>query len=457
MIDRLAPKPPEQGYTRVAVAQLHFNPAAVISEHSFLTQPFGLNEELLWGRVPPKPNFREIAQRRKALGVQMRALYCEQITAKLATIARHCERWHCNLLVFPEYSVPPESIAAVLEASGGMTTVLGTHYVETPRARSTFYSDLGLSATPAPGHAIALVSSNRVVVGSQLKMQRSRWEQDIRVSQDWAPIQLATLGNRTLGVLICIDFLNERDEAFAQVVRPKLKETSVLAVPSLTSRASRSDFDPKLRSEAQRHGRPVAYANTASGGGTTIYIENANTQTPFPQGVPVLEYGQEGVVVVDIDLDLNRPRDSRAARFDHRPVARSVAASQLIYLGDDVGSEYHACLSDVLADTELNQLADAVKTHSERLNKSAAIVGRHTTGRIIDLIDRVDDIDDSERILCRLREVFMPREVLSPAALRALMLQGAERETSQWNGDPEVAKVVAEWRGQLQAARNEDL
>lgn len=454
MITRLAPKPPEQGYTRVAVAQLHFNPSAFVSETSFLAQPFGLEEP--WGKVPSKSNFREIAQRRKLLGVKMRELYCAQITSKLAAIARHCATWHCDLLVLPEYSVPPESIAALLEASGPMTSVLGTHYVEPARTRTTFYSDLGVN-TPEPGHAIAVISSNGTVVGAQLKMQRSRWEQDLRISQEWNPIKLASTGSHTLGVLICIDFINDRDDNFMQVVRPKLKDTSLLAVPSHTSRESRKEFESALRSEAQRHGRPVAYANTASGGGSTIYIESASSQEPFPLGVPVLEPGDEGVVIVDVDLELNRPRDSRATRFDHRAVARPVAASQLIYLSDDRGIEHRSCLDAIVPEDlgiELNRLVEAVKTHSRRLEASATNVGRIVTSRILELVDKIDDIDDSERVLCRLRDVFIPSDVLSPTELRQLMLEGADRETAQWNGDHEVAKFVADCRSQLQAARN---
>lgn len=454
MISGLAPMPPEQGYTRIAVAQLYFNPSAVISETSYLEQPIGFEE--LWCRVPAKQNFRDIAQRRRTLGARMREMYCEQITAKLAALTEHCAQWHCNLLVLPEYSVPPESIAALLEASGAMTTVLGTHYVEAARTRGTFYSELGLSAPP-PGHTIAMVSSNRAVVGSQLKMQRSRWEPDIRCSREWTPIQLAALGNRWLGVLICIDFISDRDEVFAQVVRPRLKDTALLAIPSLSPPESRRDFEAALRSEAQRYGRPVGYANISTGGGSTIYIENANSQEAFPLGIPVLEQGQEGLVIVDIDLELNRPRDSRATRFDHRAVARPIAASQLIYLADQNGQDHHACVSDLVASSDLNQLVEAVKTHAVRLASSASGVGRHTTGRILDLIDKLEIIDDSERILCRLRDVFMPPAVMSPIELRKLMLDVAEHETAQWAGDHEVAKFVAECRSQLQAARNVDL
>lgn len=453
MITRLAPPQPDAGYTRVAVAQFHYSPAAVISEASLLEQPFGI--EKIWAKVPAhKANFQELARRRRELGIRLRAIYLEQIAAKLTALAEHCAAWGCSLLVLPEYSVPPESVFSLIQASGAMTTVLGTHYVEPARTRGTFYSDLGVT-TPEPGHAIALVSSGGSVVGSQLKMQRSKWENDVRCSTGWSPIQHATLG--PLGILICIDFLNDRHDVFVEHVQPQLKNTTLLAVPSHTPVGSRVEFEQALRSEASRYGRPVAYANYAGGGGTTVYIETANTGEAFPLGVPTLDPGCEGIVIVDVDLELNRPRDSRLTRMDHRPVARAIAAAQLIYRADQAGWDYYAALDDIVAATTLHPLVDALRNHSDRLQIAASSIGDPTVGRILDLVDKLDVVDDVERVLGRLRDVFMPPAVLSPVMLRKAMLDVADSETAQWSGDREVYNFVAECRSQLQAARNEAL
>ena len=456
MITRLAPRPPDVGYTRVAVAQFHYNPAAVVSEASYLEQPFGI--ETIWAKVPAhRANFQDIARRRRELGIRLRALYLEQIAAKLTALAEHCAAWGCSLLVLPEYSVPPESLRSVMQASGAMTTVLGTHYVEAVRTRGTFYPDLGVTSLE-PGHAIAIVSSGGSVIGSQLKMQRSKWEPDVRCATNWSPIQHAALGPLgPLGILICIDALNDRHDSFAQLVQPHLRDTALLAVPSHTPDGSRVEFEQALRTEASRHGRPVAYANYAGGGGTTVYIENANTGEAFPLGVPTLDSGCEGIVIVDVDLELNRPRDSRLTRMDHRPVARPIAAAQLIYRADQAGRDYYIALDEIVAATTLNPLVDALRSHSDRLHTAASSLGGPTVGRILDLVDKLDVVDDVERVLGRLRDVFMPNEVLSPVMLRNAMLDVADAETALWSGDREVYNFVAECRSQLQAARNEAL
>ena len=451
---RLAPKPPDDGYLRVAVAQLHYSPAAVIAEASYLEQPFAL--EALWCQVPAKPNFRDIAKRRRTFGARMRELYCKQITAKLSALVEQCAQWHCNLLVLPEYSVPPESIAALLPACGNMVTVLGTHYMEAARTRGTFYSELGIEAAAA-GHAIAPVVSGGGIVGSQLKLRRSKWEADIHCSREWNSMPIAALGGRALGVLICIDFLDSKNEVFAQVVQPHLNGTALLAVPSLTPSHTRKEFESDLRKEAKRYGRPVAYANTSTGGGSTVYVEDANSQQVFPHGIAVLDPGEEGVVVVDVDVELNRPRDSSVTRLDHRAVSRPVAAAQLIYLANESGKTHHACIAEIATGTDLNQLVATVQANSARLETSASNVGDRTNWRVMDLLDKADSIDDSERVLCRLRDVFLPADILPPDTLRDLMLDLAEDETAKWTGDHEVAGFIAECRKQLQAARRGQL
>lgn len=450
MIPRLAPSPPDDGYLRIAVAQLHYSPAAVVAEASYLEQPFALHE--LWGQVPARPNFRAIANHRRTFGKRMRELYCKQVTAKLSALVSQCEQWHCNVLVLPEYSVPPEAIVSLLPACGAMVTVLGTHYMEAARTRGTFYSDLGIAAA-APGHAIAPVAAGGAIIGSQLKLRRSKWEADIHCSREWNSISIAALGGRALGVLICIDFLDSKNEVFAQVVQPNLNGTALLAVPSHTPAHTRKEFESDLRKEAKRYGRPVAYANTSSGGGSTVYVEGANSQQAFPHGIEVLEPGEEGVVVVDVDVELNRPRDSSATRLDHRAVSRPVAAAQLIYLSTESGKIHHSCVAEIARGISLDQLVVAVQTNSARLETSASNVGDRTEQRVMDLLDKVDAIDDRERVLCRLRDLFLPADILPPKDLRDLMLGLAEEETAKWSGDHEVAVFIAECRKQLQAAR----
>lgn len=450
----LVPPALESGYLRVAVAQLHYSPAIFIEETSFLEQPFAL--EKLWARVPPTTAFREIAARRREFGKKMRDLYAKQLTLKLAAIIQQCSQWNCSLLVLPEYSVPPESITGLLAQCGVMTAVLGTHYVEPALTRSSFYADLGITGV-SPGHAVAPIASAGSIVAAQLKLGRSKWEPDIRCGNVWSSTSIPSLGGRTLGVLICIDFLDTKNDVFAKVVQPNLKETSLLAVPSLTPSHTRKEFEADLRKEARRYGRPVAYANGAAGGGSTVYIEDANASGVFPHGIAALEAGEEGVVIVDVDVDLNRPRDSTATRLDHRAVARPVAASELIYMATEDGTTHHRCVTDLCLEPDLNTLIAAVQANAGRLESSAAAVGTRTSLRVLDLLAKADAIDDVERVRCRLRDVFLPPDVLPPTKLRDLMLKLAEDETSTWTGDADVGTFIAACRKELQAAKGTPL
>ncbi len=97
--------PLRRTYTRVAVVQLHYQPAALLQRRSPLEEPlavFGHTEGLLPtdGTLPP-----ELETRYRALRQRIRQTYDAQLLLqRLQAILQACQGWGVRLVVFPEYS-----------------------------------------------------------------------------------------------------------------------------------------------------------------------------------------------------------------------------------------------------------------------------------------------------------------------------------------------------------------
>jgi hypothetical protein len=225
---------------RLGAAQLHYHPAFEGGGKQPLREPLGTWEGAgLSGLHAGTPEGDQLLS---ALRARVEKAYVEAFRPRLVAVVRFAAGLDLDLLVLPELSVPLALLPAVAEAAGErMTVVAGTHTVTHEGARkSGLYEALGLVPRPAIGSAVAPVLRGGKAVAAQAKLAASRWEPDLVLGKAWAPV---ALGEATMGVLICIDFLKRADGDVAPLVAKGLDGCAVLAVPSLTPFASLEHFD----------------------------------------------------------------------------------------------------------------------------------------------------------------------------------------------------------------------
>lgn len=432
--------------TRVAVVQLAYHPAAVVRQRSPLCDPLfdpksPASLEPAAGVRLPEAFTRELRELRE----RVRRAHGEQIAGKAAAILAACRKWDVDLVVFPEYSLACEILPRIAAEAGDMVVVAGTHAVDQRALTGDVYRRLGCPEDQRPrlGEAVCPVLLRRRILALQPKLHVARPEQgSLRLGERWRPIDLPeeTGVPGPLGALICLDFLFRESPQYQRLVAPHLEACTLLAVPSLTPDYTLPEFAAKLREEARRYKRPVAYANLASEGGTTIVADD-KIREHFPFGAGELPAGDEGVIVVDVDL---RPgRRGRSSPYEEAPIVTPFAEASLVYRSHPHGDAFAAWLEtlhhaiEVLPeDDDGSALLDILQTVDERrevLRDASAIPGASARARrIAALLERLKLIHSAEDLACYVREVLVPPEILPFNHLREAMALGAHDVVHRW-------------------------
>ncbi|HEX2691681.1 MAG TPA: hypothetical protein VHN14_33960 [Kofleriaceae bacterium] len=331
--------------TRVAVVQLDGHPAAVLPGWSDpLEDPlFGGKDETL---PTPGAVAEELVQPIRALRRRVREAYCAQLLRKVTAILEACRGWGVQLVVFPEYSIPWQILDGVAARSGQMVVVAGTHAATRAARNNGVYQRLGAGPPPAL-EAVAPVLHHGKLLALTSKMHAAKPERGaLRESERWSTIELPPdLGLPSpLGVVICLDFLVAPGAEPDKVTRDKLQQARLLAVPSWTPTHTLREFEAAAWASAARGRTPVLYANVAANGGSTIYVDKEHGQEAgrFPQQIGCLDAGDEGVVVVDVDLSDQR-RGTLTQFLDHQ-IVTPIAQASLVYRSHPAGAAYAAWL-----------------------------------------------------------------------------------------------------------------
>jgi predicted amidohydrolase len=440
---------PLRRYTRVAVVQVAYHPAAVVQRRSPLEDPLF---EFARPDQPPKPDSllpesgdvpARFKSRLDQLRRRIRETYDEQLLERIKAILGSCRTWQVQLVVFPEYSIPWEILGGVADAAGDMVVIAGTHAVTRAARQSGIYEKLGVVDLPDAGMAVCPVLHQGRLLGLQAKWNPAVPEQDSLVpGRRWQPIALPETIPGPCGVMICLDFLYREGPQHHGLVSETLPACRFLAVPSLTPHYTLGEFAGKAWEEARRYGRPVLYADIASGGGTSIYVdEGAPTDLRrFPDQAGYLEKDDEGVIVADVDLGYERV--GRSTRYDAARPIRPVAAASFVYRAHAIGEQYAAFLEKLsplidgpAADTEA--AIQLIEGGRDLLLNAGAVTGAKVRGhRLQRLVNELDYVNRTEELQRFLREVMLPPGVLPLADLRAALAKGA-------------ADVVFGWREEL--------
>ncbi len=437
-----------RAFTRVAVVQLDFLPAALSHRRSPLEDPLFRPGEPDGLAPQGEPLSRELAKQLKALRARIRATYVRQLQLRIEAVVRAAQRWNVELLLFPEYAVPWELLKPLSRLAPEMVVVAGSHAVEPAAIRERVYGALDWHEKVRRGEAVSPVLHHGLIKHMQGKLHTSRFEDQLTSSQTWGLASVGGLG--PFGTLICLDFLERQSERFTTLAADELRRARFLVAPSLTPLHTVREFASKAQEEAKRYGRPVLYADGAAGGGSTVFADEGRMSElfGFPDRVGVLEAGEEGLLVADVDLGFERA--GRSTRYDNQPPVRAVALANFTYEARAVEAPYIQWLKglaqDLGADDDddaLDRVLDAVEVSEDMLLDAGSVPrARARERRMQTLVHERDGITTMAQCRQLLREVVLGPEVLPMLTLRQALARGAADQIAAWTGGAAVDTLV---------------
>ena len=438
---------------RVAVAQLRFHPAARTNTRTVLADPFGSlqRDYLLPDKYAAAP--RVIGDDISELRKELEDFYLKHLERRLLAILSECLTWKVDIVVFPEYSIPPRLLASMAPVAGDMVVVAGTHMVTNHALDQGVYttSDAGV-LPPAKGEAVCPVIAGGRIIGLQSKMCLVEEEQRLRVvpAGRWAPVWLPER-EKWLGILICRDFLDFDSELIRQNF--DIKRCDLLAVPALTSWHSiPTDFESIGRIRGRRRGVPVLLANDAAAGGSTIFVgeQIVADLTRFPERAGQLQRDEEGLIVAAINLAKRPP--TKAQEFNESLLIEPIAAATLLYRCDQTAAEYIDWL-DICKGLSGAELADHVEVHRGLLDRNAR--GTSARSRRLQALLACDlrEVD----LRAYLREIVLDEDIWPLPRVQAHMARIAAERIRRWRevhdtNLPDYVRVEKRLRDELRQA-----
>lgn len=283
---------------RIHLAQISYLPAYYDTGLDCCAEPCNLQEG-----ESPLSTLHQIGAVQATMA-ELKGAYISHISKKLSAIATWSKGRDADLLVFPEYSVPAQSLPDLQAVARGtaMTIVAGTHRIALGQETGKIYGDLGLFRDVAPvGCACAPVVSPDGSLAYALKLKKSKWEPNLSTPSDMNPTILAldVRGEAVrMAVVPCIDSLHP--EVVGKLFESESTQPHLLVCPSLSP-----SVDPfkTMGSVLQLKDTPFFYVNSTAFGGTHVnYPESWQSFLPGienePGGLPA---GVEAVMEIDID------------------------------------------------------------------------------------------------------------------------------------------------------------
>ena len=389
---------------RVAVAQIDTRPAYLSASAALVAEPTGQDLGLnLLGPVSSMLGLRETS----------RQLYLTQLRARVEAIVSYCASKNVNLLIFPEYSIPPELLQFLADSSkdANMYIVAGTHSI--PSTSPDIYRGLGLNlncSSKDPNSDIKKAICPILCPNGQhaiyFKANKSKWEEELVLSPqswNWVTAQIGH-GAIHIGVLVCIDALR-----FPHI--PASQYPAIMVIPARSP--STEEFTEFSRLQVLNE-TPVAFANDAHTGMSKIYGAYGSTNRhPLmtPDGTLPIPKGEEAVVIADVVTE-GQFLATRTA-LDHWAIGL-VAFAPLLYLSVGECQRFHNLAEQTRQDFQVDRLFDPAT--------APEIPGLLT--RKISLLSQISAIGGLRREVLDLYigSVDIPESVLPPAALECEVL-----------------------------------
>ena len=254
---------------KIHLAQIYYNTAYYDSPIDFLEEPIAFNE-----KDAPLGKLRSLDGIQEFL-VESKSLYIEHIRSKLLDIANWSGNKSCHLLVFPEYSVPPQVLLDLrkIAVNHSMIIVAGTHRVQAGHHAESIYRDLQIyDDNNFVGCACSPIFSPDGSVYIAKKIKKSKWESNLTTPEkEPKSFQLECKGQTiSLSVIPCIDSLHA--DVIGTILSGREKKPNIIVCPSESPNTSLfSDAASLLAS------RDIlfCYANTADSGGSFYNIPDS--------------------------------------------------------------------------------------------------------------------------------------------------------------------------------------
>jgi hypothetical protein len=227
-------------------------------------------------------------------------------TAQISDLSRKIEaclqaagQAHVDLLVFPEYAVPPHCLPQVRAASRhyNMTVVAGSHLVRSSTETAAFYKKAGLEDLAARPADFVRTAVAPVFLGAadpivRFKENRSKWEPDLKTRANPTPsgISIQSEGREIVVQLrICIDALTNAD----------LRAGELLVVTAATP--STNEFETMFKQAASKEVASV-FSNTALVGRSCIVGTQQTAPSAFDSLLTV-PGDDEILLIADVATD----------------------------------------------------------------------------------------------------------------------------------------------------------
>jgi hypothetical protein len=287
---------------RVGLAQISFNPAYMDELASYIQEPAFPGEHDKTGLFSIS-GLEEVGQFQSSVAEK----YLLHLNHKIESIVRFASSDGVELLVFPEYSIPPEALPLchALSQELGIAIVAGSHVVTLSDAARQIYQGLNLTfeGSKKPVEERVRQAACVVFVPDEtpvafVKYVRSKWEGSlVEGVPAYHAFQMKTRnGKIEVQILICIEALSHA------TIKEKNTIPRLVAIPAFTPRT-----DPFY--DEGRHalltGKCTLFANVTEFGGSRVFARADNTSLWFTEknGSKPLPKGSEALLVVEADLE----------------------------------------------------------------------------------------------------------------------------------------------------------
>jgi len=315
---------------RIHLHQIHYLPAFYSADTDYLDEPC----------CDLDPSLGSLASRSPSIQTCLRAFrdrYLEHITKKLISLIQWSGEREADLVVFPEYSIPAESLGDIQRTAAhySMAVVAGSHRVRCESDAEALYDNLGGRTLFPSGHACSPIFLPDSSVVSAIKQRRSQWEPDLATEQgSEGRFEIeSSAGLLRMAVLLCVDTL--QPATLGELWDDSSQQPHVLICPA---RSRRSDTFAAIESIAAVNGALFLYVNSSKFGGTHVGFPESWTSrlrgkmqigTPLRKGVEaVLEFDVEPEAVLRKGESVDAQAPGRRPLV--HPIVHSVTAPRAL-------------------------------------------------------------------------------------------------------------------------------
>jgi len=297
--------------------------------------------------------------------------YLNHLRPKITEILSLCVRHKVDVVVFPEYSIPPELLPGLLRSAKThhLCVVAGSHMVD--KRHHSFHQKCGLPICSLPargktgrdvGKAVSPILLPDGTAAVSWKRHESDQEPELKIQRTrncWIPVESRSGVRFQMGVHLCVDAIMDMSLDHDKGL-PK-----ILAVPSWSPKPDRYHH---ACANSVVNEVAVCYVNEAIAGHSRLYgYTDRDERSPFLEddgyGTERLGRSEEAVLIVDVDLAGQHGTVGTA--IVHRPV--SVAAAVPIV---HVGTDGHEVATAVQQITRRSMGSGAFQKHLNELMSS---------------------------------------------------------------------------------------